>query len=397
MDPPVLPPPPNEVASDETLHFDYPGVDIVLRSLDSYKFHVPKLYIVNTSPVLRKLIEDIPTTSDVPNCELEGPEPLPVVQLPESKVTLYNLLTFIFPVLPILPSTPEKIMELLGVAQKYQMDWVLSHIRGIIARKDPPFIRPETAFHIYFLAQEHELHQEALQAARVTLRLPMVIGDLGDKLDFPGNTGVYLHELWMYHERVRTELGSGILEFRNSGLRAQDMNVLRCNYANSYSRLRWLDNYLDSIAGAPHLIDLIEFENVQLRRAFCQAVTAVFHETIEKADLSLSLVKEEPTPENSDPSFVPLYLDIPDADLILRSSDQVTFRVHKSLLAMSSPFFKQLLSLPQPLDSEHGIQAVEFPENADLLNSLVSLLYPIPPAIPGSYEGVRLALRLPEI
>ena len=88
-------------------------------------------------------------------------------------------------------------MELLAVAQKYQMDSVLSHIRSIIgARKDPPFIRPETAFQIYFLAQQHELHEEAVQAARVTLRLPMVIEDLGDKLDFPGMTGAYLHELF---------------------------------------------------------------------------------------------------------------------------------------------------------------------------------------------------------
>jgi len=238
MDLPVLPPPPNEVASDETLHFDYPGADIVLRSFDSHKFHVPKLYIVNSSPVLRKRIENIPTTSDVPNGELEGPEPLPIVELTESKATLYSLLTFIFPVLPILPSTPEKIMELLGVAQKYQMDSIMSYIRGIIARKDPPFIRPETAFHIYFLAQEHELHQEALQAARFTLRLPMVIEGLGDKLDFPGMTGVYLHELWKYHERIRTDLGSGILEFRNSGFPAQDMNGLRCNYANYNPNLR---------------------------------------------------------------------------------------------------------------------------------------------------------------
>ena len=61
-------------------------------------------------------------------------------------------------------------MELLAAAQKYQMDSVLSHVRGIVgARKDPPFIRPETALHIYFLAQTQGLRQEAVRAARVTL------------------------------------------------------------------------------------------------------------------------------------------------------------------------------------------------------------------------------------
>ncbi|KAI9445829.1 hypothetical protein BJY52DRAFT_1127971, partial [Lactarius psammicola] len=201
-------PEPDEVVSDETLHFDYPGSDIVLRSGDSHNFWVPKLYIDICSPVLRKLIISVSNPSDVPNGEEQ--EPLPVVELPESKATLYNLLTFIFPVAPVLPSTAEKIMELLSVAQKYQMDSVLAHIRGAIARQDPPFIRPETALHVYFLSQQHELRQEALQAARVTLRLSMVIEDLGDKLEFPGMTGAYLYELWNYHQRVRTDLKSRV-------------------------------------------------------------------------------------------------------------------------------------------------------------------------------------------
>ena len=57
---------------------------------------------------------------------------------------------------------------------------------------------------------------------------------------------------------------------------------------------------------------------------------------------------------------------------------------------MSSPFFKDILSLPQPPDNElvDGLPVVQVPENADLLNSLVSLLYPTPPVIPRSYKEV---------
>ena len=57
---------------------------------------------------------------------------------------------------------------------------------------------------------------------------------------------------------------------------------------------------------------------------------------------------------------------------------------------MSSPFFKDLLSLPQPPDNElvDGLPVVQVPENAHLLNSLVSLLYPTPPVIPRSYKEV---------
>ena len=319
----IVPPvPPAEIISDETLHFDYPGSDIVLRSelCDSHEFRVPKLYLVNCSPILRDIIE---RTSDVSNDEER--EPLPVLKLKESGATIYSLLTLIFPVVglvPILPSTSEEIMELLAAAQKYKMDSVLSHIRGIIARNDPPFIRPETAFHIYLLAQQHELHEEALQAARVTLRLPMVLEDLVDDVDFSAcfldsdMTGAYLHELWKYHEQVRTDLNSDMLEFRHFGL-PDDVRGLRCEVTvkpiSHSSRAptptgpirpvpQWLDKYSKSIADAPHLFDLISFENECVRhlqektqrscscmdmssqviRAFWGALTAVVNKTIEK-------------------------------------------------------------------------------------------------------------------
>ncbi|KAH9018385.1 hypothetical protein EDB85DRAFT_1897194 [Lactarius pseudohatsudake] len=375
--PPPETPGPIEVTSDETLHFDFPGSDIVLRSYDSHDFRVLKLYIVICSPVLQELIKSISNTSDV----------LPVVELPE--------------IAPVLPSTPEKIMELLAVAQKYQMD------------SDPPFLRPETALHIYFLAQQHELRQEAVQAARVTLRLSMTIEDLEDKLEFPGMTGAYLHELWKYHQQVRVYLRSGVLEFRNSGL-PHDIQVLRCGNNSP----QWLYDYIRSVAEAPHLFGLTEFEHArglhigskiyayhyqscscvdmpgQVIRTFWEALTAVVHRAIEKiptqADSALTLVKEEPTSGNSDPPSVPLCLDIPDPNIIVQSSDKVDFPVHKTLLAMSSPFFKDLLSLPQPPDDElvDGLPVIQLSEDADLLNSLISLLYPIAPVIPDSYEKV---------
>ena len=103
-------------------------------------------------------------------------------------------------------------------------------------------------------------------------------------------------------------------------------------------------------------------------------------------------MKEEPTSANSDPPSIPLCLDIPDANIIVRSSDQVNFHAHKSVLALSSPFFKDLLSLPQPNDEElvDGLQVVRLSEDADLLYSLISLLYPVPPVMPqaGTYERV---------
>ena len=308
IDPP-LPEPlsssPIEVAAKETLHYDFPRSDIVLRSRDSHNFHVSKLYIVNSSPVLRELIQTTPDTSTVASGEAgEEPESLPVVKLPDRGAILHDLFTFIFPVVPILPSTSDEIMELLAVAQKYQMDSVLSHIRGAISRQHPPFFRPETAFHIYFLAQQKGLRQEAVQAARVTLRLPMIIEDLGDKLGFSDTTSAYLYELLKYHEHIRSELKSGVSD-RKYRL-PEGVKALHCtipgHFDNSFPP--WLNNYIESIAGAPHLFNSIEFENAwarhikliqahyrkmcscieissQLRHAFWDALTAFVDEAIE--------------------------------------------------------------------------------------------------------------------
>jgi hypothetical protein len=303
--PPQAPQAPNEVASDETSRFNYPGSDIVLRSQDSYNFSLPKLYIVICSPVLRHLIESVSNTSDLPN----GEEPLPVVEVPESKETLYHLLTFIFPVTPIFPTTPEKTMELLAVAQKYEMNSVVSHIRGAIYPQDPYFLFSESALHVYFLAQQYGLHNEAVQAARVTLRLPMTIEGLEDKLDFAGMTGAYLHELWKYHGQVRTELKSAVLEFRNSGL-PDVVKRRRCRKPlKKSSSPDWLYDYINSLAedfprNTTTIFDLTEFENErarhvqshssslgvcscatmpsQVKRTFCDALRVVIDRALER-------------------------------------------------------------------------------------------------------------------
>ena len=84
------------------------------------------------------------------------------------------------------------------------------------------------------------------------------------------------------------------------------------------------------------------------------------------------------------------------ADVILRSSDLVSFHVHKSTLAISSPFFDDMFSLPQPLDGEviDGLPVVYVPEDSELLHSLITVLYPIPSVIPDSYEKTLALLSV---
>ncbi|KAH7890882.1 hypothetical protein F5I97DRAFT_1785369, partial [Phlebopus sp. FC_14] len=74
-----------------------------------------------------------------------------------------------------------------------------------------------------------------------------------------------------------------------------------------------------------------------------------------------------------------------DADVILRSSDNVDFRVFKAILSFASPFFKDMFALPQPGDEPHtpnspsSLPVVHVSENAATLEALLLLIYPVTP------------------
>jgi BTB/POZ domain-containing protein len=113
---------------------------------------------------------------------------------------------------------------------------------------------------------------------------------------------------------------------------------------------------------------------------------------LSQAESALSLVREREDPQSRiNPATSPLEpSDLSDASLVIRSSDCVEFRVNKLVLAVASPFFKDLLSLPQPADGESvdGLPVVQLSEDSELLSTLVSMLYPLRPVIPNSYDKV---------
>ncbi|KAH9058175.1 hypothetical protein EDB87DRAFT_1685494 [Lactarius vividus] len=386
-----------------------PDADIILRSSECHDFRVPKLYIINSSPVLEKLIRISSHLGDMGH--VSSP---PTVQLNENFTILSNLLTFIFPVSPALPPSIEQTMELLSVAQKYKMDTVLIHIRDRIARQDPPVIHTENAFYVYFLAQKFRLRDEALQAARMTLNSTMTIENLEDKLDvMPGS---FLHELWKYHQRVRGSLMLDLIEFRRSGARGT-LKDLQCSNLSSFGYPSWLDDYFVSISKSPAAFDITRFHmaltrhcapggfssgcthcasiSIETIQLLWTALTAVFHKSLRRAEGDFSLVEEEPqtqgyiepTRETSPP---PEDFNMRHTDVILRSSDGASFRVHRLVLTTASPFFDDLFSLPQPDEDEtiDGIHVVRLSEDKEVLRSLITLLYPIPSVLPDSYNTV---------
>ena len=244
------------------LLFDHPqgGEGIILRSRDSYHLRVPKIYITNSSPILGELIRKALDPSGDANAKAS----LPVVQLPESGGILHCLLSFIFPIPPLLPSTAEEIMKLLSVAQKYQMETALTHIRGSISQHSSlSFTSLESALHIYALAQEYGLLPEALRVARaIFLKQSMTIADLDGKLDIIPPASLY--ELLKYHKRVQANLALDLTEFRMSGAHGTATGFL-CTELSSSQIPSWLYQYIRSIEKEPNLFDLVKFNAAMAR------------------------------------------------------------------------------------------------------------------------------------
>ena len=426
--------------ADETLAnilFDYPGADVILRSQDSFHFRVPKIYIENSSPVLSELIRKVLDSSGTANASAS----LPVVQLPKGGKIIHCILTFIFPVIPVLPPTTEEAMELLSEAQAYQMGSVLSQIRDRIARHYLQLTHLEPALRIYSLAQKYRLRPEALQTARTILKYPITIEEFDDKLDIMPGTSLY--ELWIYYEGVRAFLASDLTEFRGSDAHGT-IRGIRCTARGSSQVTSWIDDYIESIGETPNLFDPLEFNTAmsshikataavntcecasipsQTIREFWEALASVVHGSYSRvsivdcrftmplmmlnvlqAESVLSLVHERQDPQASQAQMnptmsLPPTFEVPDANIIVRSSDFVDFRVHKSVLAMTSPVFKDLLSLPQPSDGEtvDGLPVVRLSEDSELLSSLVSIIYPVLTVTPSSYEKVLFVCDLSAI
>ncbi|KAH9018377.1 hypothetical protein EDB85DRAFT_617494 [Lactarius pseudohatsudake] len=142
--------------------------------------------------------------------------------------------------------------------------------------------------------------------------------------------GTYLHELWIFHERFRTCVNTDFQGFRKSSAMVKG---LKCISRTSSGRI-----ISHHIRGETH------------SRTHISSPTT-----------SLSL------PES---------MDVSQADVIIRSSDHVDFRVHKSILATSSPVFNDMFSLAQPSKNEaiDGFPIVQLSDDAELVRALITAL-----------------------
>jgi hypothetical protein len=262
-----------------------PRADIILRSSDSHDFRVQKLYVIDSSPLLAEQImaatchgarlegephsinllakgeiRATPCEATTVDGEIKDEPLLPVIQLPESHAMIYSLLTFVFPIIPILPPTIEQILELLSVAEKYEMTTALIRIRDSASRRDPPLICRESALQVYSLARKNGLLKEMLEAAEETLKSPMTsIQNLEEDLNIIPSVALY--ELWKYRQRVIENLG---VSLSTESFRSELCQILSdadqdCDDTSAAGIPLWLDRYFDSVLEDPACVDLTIF------------------------------------------------------------------------------------------------------------------------------------------
>src|SRR5712672_4004442 len=98
-------------------------------------------------------------------------------------------------------------------------------------------------------------------------------------------------------------------------------------------------------------------------------------------------LKEPATPLTPEENFGAPF-DRRDADLIIRSSDQVDFHVHQSNLGMASVVFEDMFTAPGPSPREQGQNkpVINLTEDSETLHRLLTMLYPIEHSTPETLE-----------
>lgn len=310
------------------------------------------------------------------------------------------------------------------------MSSVIDHIRGSLSMQDPPFICRENAFLAYSLAQRYGLRREAIQSARFTSKFTLTMEKFVDVMP-----GVYLYELWEYHQRVRAQLK---LDLPLSGAGAV-LNAFKCSQNATTGPPHWANSYIMPITENHSLFDPVEYQLALMRHAtgmltvnnseknicspsthipaetmhaFWTTLATITHRSMEKVSIvsvnSTSNVFKLPQAESillilgaeTDPPChtalpAPLFLlpacfDISEADVVLRSSDLTNFLVHKAILASSSPVFRDMFSLPQSPNSGtvDGLPVVDLSEDADLCDpSIQSCTLSLPKSLRHTTES----------
>jgi hypothetical protein len=306
----IDPQPSDGQLKDFGVPFDRGDSDVTIRSCDRVDFQVHKAMLGIASTAF----EDMFT----------APGPLPhgqeqvkqVIDLVECSKTLLQLLSAIYPMVPIIPDTLEDALSLLSACQKYQMDFITTRIRALIRARTPPLFTAENAFRAYGIASRYQLAEEALWAARLTLERSMNFGTCGEDLRFI--SGADLFRLFVYRNECTRDTKDRINEMTNNVSPPPSSTIcFRMKFINynakavQFTPRWWHGHFLSRVADQPSpktVTDRLAFQSAKewhirmtgcslcskpdetmISNAICAGFEAKLSEVIEKVILRLTM------------------------------------------------------------------------------------------------------------
>jgi hypothetical protein len=150
------------------------AADIVLQSSDFVNFCVHKSRLASSSPLFRDMFS-LPQPSN--DDTVDG---LPLVHLSEDAETVRALITALYGTRPKIPSSYERVLKLLGAAQKYDMLAVKSSILDKVGTVPVP--AKAQVYREFAIAFSNRLSDQTTIAARFTLDFPLTFEAIGKDL-----------------------------------------------------------------------------------------------------------------------------------------------------------------------------------------------------------------------
>ena len=405
-------------------------------------FRVHKLFLIKASSVFERLLSETssslsPNHDKEPNIRRDSYDDLLVLCLSEDCDTLHSLLTAIYPTDVNYPRTLEAMMKTYAAAKKYCMSSVLTLFRTYRSGVGP-VVTTENAFRAYLFAFNEGLREEALEAARLTLTLPQTFETYGK--DLCNASGPALQALWKHRQASLRAVEMGIracvLEvgdlrgWRNSsprdksccaepGTRPRDQfltftrrlvaDLSLMNFCNFIETMSAPGGFKCPSCKAPVRFDLFRLfsclerhVNDSIERAspvLPYGLPAADDEFLQMRGELLSLFDPaeevaDARPSREEPRKFGKPFDRLDADLIIRSCDQVDFHVHKVVLGIASVVFEDMFTAPgpPPHEKEQGVPVITLTEDSKTLHHLLTAIYPVDPIISGTIEDALFLL-----
>ncbi|KAI9511500.1 hypothetical protein F5148DRAFT_1146821 [Russula earlei] len=379
------------------------------RKMRPTHFRVHKLFLIKASPVFQRLLSETSQSlhsSGNPDNDLgitrDNCDTLPVLCLSEDRETLHSLLTAIYPTEVAYPQTLEALMKIYAATKKYEMSSALALFRTYSTRV-APIMTTKNAFRAYIFAFNEALKEEALEAARLTLSLPHTIETYGEDLCIA--SGPALYALWRHRQVVSQAIGKGVQACVEEvgDLRGwRNQSSCACsggNIGQATSKFREFTQKLIadfSLMTFPSFLETMssqERDNCYSCRRYVQLDLLRLFSCLEQhAHRELFPLfdgsEEPPRPPGEQPRNFGTPFNQSDANLIIRSSDQVDFHVHKAVLGIASVVFDDMFTAPGPSPHEQGQdnQVINLTEGSKTLHYLLTTIYPVDPSIPETSE-----------